>query len=71
MRMLRTSSDQEQASPTKPRRRFRRQRSEHIVPMSDQVSSTELIERNLSPRLTTHISQELQFSNSIALAFVN
>ena len=64
MRMLRTSSDQDQPSPTKPRRRFRRQRSEHIVPMSDQVSSTELIERNLSPRLTTHISQELQSFNT-------
>jgi hypothetical protein len=32
--------------------------------MSDQVSSTELIERNLSPQLTTHISQELQSFNT-------
>ena len=71
MRMLRTSSDQEQASPTKQRRRFRRQRSEHIVPMSDQVSSTELIERNLSPQLTTHISQELQSFNTTVSARPN
>ena len=60
MRMLRTSSDQDQPSPTKPRRRFRRQRSEHIVPISDRLTSTELIDRSVSPRMTTQISQGLQ-----------
>ena len=59
MRMLRTPSDQS-ASPNKPRRRFRRQRSEHIVPMSGSESSIPFINTNLQHQMPSQISHDLQ-----------
>ena len=61
MRMLRTSSSDENPSlNSRPRRRRQQQqRSEHIVPMSDPTAQS-FSNPNLSPQLSTQRSLDLQ-----------
>jgi hypothetical protein len=57
MRMLRPSSDQN-PSPNKSKRRFREQRTEHIVPISGSESTIPLLNTNLTQQMPT-IPQDL------------
>ena len=58
MRMLRDSSDEITSLNRSNRRRFRRQRTEHIVPNSDTVSTVPLLNSNLTQQMPT-IPQDL------------
>ena len=60
MRMLRSSSeDLDPSSPNKQRRRLRRQRSTHIVPNSDSLSTTETMHAQVPHELSS-------FSNNVS-----
>ena len=68
MRMLRSSSEELDSSPNKQRRRFRRQRSTHIVPNSDSETITQtMVNTSLSEQMQAQIPHEQNiFQNNVS-----
>ena len=68
MRMLRSSSEEMDSSPNKQRRRFRRERSTHIVPNSDSETTTQtMLSSGLAEQMESQIPHEQNiFQNNVS-----